>query len=76
LTVPRPDGAETDGAETRPGTTPTTAPQPSGRPTPAARAIRRLGGTPDKIAAALKAELTPHEVEQLVHHLAGAAGST
>jgi ParB family chromosome partitioning protein len=43
---------------------------PSDRPTPAARAIRRLGGTPDKIAAALKAELTPGQVEQLVQHLA------
>lgn len=43
------------------------------RPTPTARAIRRLGGTPDKIAAALKAELTPDEVEQLVQHLADPA---
>ncbi|MHA6631882.1 ParB/RepB/Spo0J family partition protein [Pseudonocardia sichuanensis] len=49
--------------------TPTPRP-PSDRPTPAARAIRRLGGTPDKIAAALKAELAPDQVEQLVQHLA------
>ncbi len=57
---------------TEPEDTQTTATPPPNRPTPTARAIRRLGGTPDKIAAALKAELTPHEVEQLVHHLTGA----
>lgn len=39
------------------------------RPTPAARAIRRLGGTPDKIATALRAELAPDVIEQLVGHL-------
>jgi len=49
---------------------------PSDRPTPAARAIRRLGGTPDKIAAAIRAELTPDEVTQLVQHLVvGHAGT-
>jgi ParB family chromosome partitioning protein len=42
---------------------------PADRPTPAARAIRRLGGTPDKIAAALRAELAPDVIEQLVGHL-------
>jgi ParB family transcriptional regulator, chromosome partitioning protein len=62
----------TAGAETEPETASTSPTQPAERPTPAARAIHRLGGTPDKIAAALKAELTPHEVEQLVHHLAAA----
>ena len=59
---------------TEPETTP--APEPGERPTPTARAIRRLGGTPDKIAAALKAELAPHEIDQLVQHLTTAASAT
>lgn len=46
-----------------------TSAAPADRPTPAARAIRRLGGTPDKIAAALRAELAPADIEQLVGHL-------
>lgn len=46
-----------------------TSAAPVDRPTPAARAIRRLGGTPDKIAAALRAELAPDVIEQLVGHL-------
>lgn len=48
-----------------------TSTSPSDRPGPAARAIRRLGGSPDKIAATLRAELTPDEVVQLVQHLVG-----
>lgn len=52
-----------------------TATPPSDRPTPAARAIRRLGGTPDKIAAALRTELTSDEVAQLIQHLVGHAGA-
>lgn len=44
------------------------------RPTPTARAIRRLGSTPEKIAAALRAELAPDVIEQLVQHLTGPAG--
>ena len=51
----------------------TTAPE---RPTPAARAIRRLGGTPDKIAAALKTELAPDEVQQLIRYLTDTATET
>lgn len=47
----------------------TSAAAPADRPTPAARAIRRLGGTPDKIATALRAELAPDVIEQLVGHL-------
>ena len=40
-----------------------TSAAPADRPTPAARAIRRLGGTPDKIASALRAELAPDVIE-------------
>ncbi len=56
-------------------TPPSASPSSADRPTPAARAIRRLGGTPDKIAVALKAELLPGEVEQLVQHLTGATAA-
>lgn len=52
-----------------------TATPPADRSTPVARAIRRLGGTPDKIAATLRAELTPDEVAQLIEHLVGHAGA-
>lgn len=51
------------------GDAPSTSAAPADRPTSAARAIRRLGGTPDKIAAALRAELAPDVIEQLVGHL-------
>lgn len=51
------------------GDAPSTSAAPGDRPTPAARAIRRLGGTPDKIAAALRTELAPDVIEQLVGHL-------
>lgn len=53
-----------------------TSAAPTYRPTPAARAIRRLGGTPDKIAVTLRAELTPDEVGQLIQHLIGHDGTT
>lgn len=59
----------TDGAAS------STSAAPTDRPTPAARAIRRLGGTPDKIAATLRAELTPDEVGQLIGHLVGHDGT-
>ena len=48
---------------------PSTSATSGDRPTPAARAIRRLGGTPEEIAAALRAELAPEVVEQLVGYL-------
>ena len=40
--------APTDGAETEPETASTSPTQPAERPTPAARAIHRLGGTPTR----------------------------
>lgn len=49
----------------------TVAPQQPARPTAIARALRRIGGTPEKIAATLRAELRPDEITQLVQHLSG-----
>lgn len=71
----RREGRSTDDADSEFGP-PAPATAAPDRPTPAARAIRRLGGTPDKIAAALKTELTPDEVQQLVHHLTDDATGT
>lgn len=65
--VKRPGADQPDGVATP------TAVTPAARPTATARAIRRLGGTPDKIATALRAELTPDEIEQLVRHLVGSS---
>lgn len=67
--VNRGSTGEADGAA---GTTST---PPVDRPTPAARAIRRLGGTPDRIATALRTELTSDEIGELVEHLVGHAGT-
>lgn len=39
------------------------------RPTAIARALRRIGDTPEKIAATLRAELRPDEITLLVQHL-------
>lgn len=58
---PRTGGTDGEASSTTAGST--------DRPSPVARAIRRLGGTPDKIAAALRAELPPDVIEQLVQHL-------
>lgn len=60
---------DTRGTSGTDGDAQSTSAAPADRPTPAARAIRRLGGTPDKIAAALRAELAPDVIEQLVGHL-------
>jgi ParB family transcriptional regulator, chromosome partitioning protein len=63
------DDLETGGA-------PTPEPQRPDRPSPIARAIRRIGGTPDRIAATLRSELPPDEIALLVQHLlADTAGS-
>ncbi|WP_080640920.1 hypothetical protein [Salinispora oceanensis] len=39
------------------------------RPRKAAEAIRRLGGTPDKIAKSLQAEMTPEDLRALANLL-------
>lgn len=41
-------------------------PEPRPRPSPVASAIRRLGGTPVKIAESLRAELAPDDLRDLV----------
>lgn len=41
----------------------------SDRPTAIARALRRIGDTPEKIAATLRAELRPDDITLLVQHL-------
>lgn len=69
--VKQADGEEAD--EAGAGSTPAPA---AARPSPTARAIRRLGGTPDKIAAALRAELAPDMIEQLVQHLTVPSGAS
>lgn len=61
--VNRPPDDDPDGSDTAP------TPRQTDRPTPIARAIRRIGGTPDRIAATLKAELTPEDIALLVQHL-------
>ena len=51
----------------------TASPQRSDRPTAIARALHRIGDTPEKMAATLRAELRPDEITLLVHHLSGPA---
>jgi len=65
-----PDGGSGDLEDGR-GTMPEQ--QRSDRPSPIARAIRRIGGTPDKIAASLRSELPPDEIALLVQHLTDTA---
>lgn len=51
-------------SDTTVGSSPDSTPGPEDtrqRPSPAARAIRRLGGTPDKIAESLRSELAPDD---------------
>ncbi len=45
------------------------SPQRSDRPTAIARALRRIGDTPEKMAVTLRAELRPDEIALLVQHL-------
>ena len=44
-------------------------PQRPSRPTALTRALRRIGDTPEKMAATLRAELRPEEITVLVQHL-------
>ena len=50
-------------------------PRRSDRPTAIARALRRIGDTPEKMAATLRAELRPDEITLLVQHLSEPAES-
>ena len=53
---------------------PAATPHRPDRPTAVTRALRRIGGTPEKIAATLRAELPPDQITLLVQHLSGPAG--
>lgn len=63
---------DTDSENPEGGRATTSEPRRPDRPSPIARAIRLIGGTPDKIAATLRSELPPDEIALLVQHLTDA----